>query len=154
MFVAVRPLTHMSGRQPQGLQGGTALRPTGAKARQLDASKNLQANEADTVRINVPFSGFVTQAFLGFPKGSNEKAGVQIRNQNDQKILPFNDRSNYIALDNIRRPFPTNFAATSGGKIRVEFNNTDNNPHFITVILTIISDEQLDISASDRLGSE
>ena len=98
--------------------------------------KTLAALTGDTFSLRPPISGTIVECFIDFPTGCRKLVEVKVsKNAND--LVPIND---FIALD---KPYktPLREKITPNDTITVEINNHDeNNPHTVTVLLSIIGE--------------
>lgn len=115
-----------------------------ARAEQLEFSFNASANDGDVIDRRVPFDGKVVEMLYGAPAAANNKVGVQVSYDGDQKF-PGDRESDFIALADVVHPFLLVFDVEEGDEINVAYENTDSKPHYLNVVLTVAqfkSDQQ------------
>lgn len=103
----------------------------------MEFSYNVPANGGDEINKEVPFDGQVVEMLYGAAAAANNLVGVQVRYDGDQKF-PVNREDDFINLADVVHPFLLSFPVTKGEDIKVVYENQDNNPHYINVVLTVV----------------
>lgn len=117
---------------------------------QIEISTNVPANTSTSNPVTtdraVPFSGRITEIVVGWPSGSDQRAGMQLALDNadesdETKLYPFNPEDDFVGLDDKTIKHDSGFDVDSGDKLIGKFaNNDDTNSHFLNLIVTIEED--------------
>lgn len=102
----------------------------------MEFSFNADANDGDVVNKEVPFDGTVVEMLYGAPAATNNLVGVQV-NYDGEQHFPGNREDEFIALADVVHPFLLVFDVEEGDDVRVRYENSDNKPHFVNVVLTV-----------------
>jgi len=78
----------------------------------------------ETVTLEIPRSGYISEVVLVFPAGASQSVGVGIEGVNDESLVPFGPSDvNYIALDDQSIDFSLDYDVAEGEEIEVNFIN-------------------------------
>lgn len=121
----------MSAREQVDGSLANAVRST-----QMEFSFNADANDGDEINKEVPFDGRVVEMLYGASAATNNRVGVQVNYQGEQKF-PGNREDDFIALADVVHPFLLVFDVKQGEDITVRYENQDGSPHFVNVVFTV-----------------
>ena len=78
----------------------------------------------ETVTLEMPRSGYISEVVLVFPAGASQSIGVGVEGVNDESLVPFGPSDvNYIALDDQSISFSLDYDVQDGEEIEVNFIN-------------------------------
>jgi hypothetical protein len=108
----------------------------------FELSKDVTSGQTETKSTDMRYDGHITGVLLGWPKNTDNGAGVQLRNETGETYIPRNsDEESYLAFTNFARVFPVSEAVSDGETITAEFvNNDPDNSHFINCVVFVEED--------------
>jgi len=78
----------------------------------------------ETVTLQMPRSGYISEVVLVFPAGANQSVGIGVQGVNNESLIPFGPSDvNYIALDDQSIDFSLDYDVEDGEEIEVNFIN-------------------------------
>lgn len=112
---------------------------------QYEYSRNIPSNSSlgdVPVTRTAPFSGKITSIVVGWPDGTANAVGVQLRREDSGGTLfPNNPGSDVIAANDFTTDFDAGFSVGQGERIIADFiNNDPNNSHFVNMIVEFKED--------------
>lgn len=112
---------------------------------QYEYSKNIPANTSlgdSPVTRTAPFDGKITSIVIGWPDGTANAVGVQLKREDEGTTLfPNNPQSDVVAANDFTTTFNAGFRVNQGERIIADFiNNDSGNSHFVNVVVEFKED--------------
>lgn len=109
----------------------------------IDMSHDVPASTAstdeETQTRSFEFEYAIDSVVLGWPSGTNNLVGVQLRLRSGERLIPRNEEDEFIAADDFTDRFPLKVKVEAGSDIVAHFVNNDNvNSHFVNIIPNIV----------------
>lgn len=113
------------------------------RARQLNFSANIPANDGEDITREVPFDGKVVELFYGAASATQNLVGVSVKySGTGEQVFPGDRETDYINLAAVNHPFTLTFPVEETEEITVRYENQDDEPHYMNIILTVVTEEE------------
>jgi len=124
----------MSAGQELGLSYGDI-----ARSEQLNFSSNIDGDDGEQIDREVPFDGFHVELLYGANAATQNIVGVQMVNKsNESVVFPADRDTDYVNLADTTHPFTLVFPVNEDDILRVNYENRDNQRHYMNIISTVI----------------
>lgn len=105
-----------------------------------DIPANTLEDDPKIKTRSVPFDGKITAIGVGWPDGTQRKAGLSLLQRGvggnrKEKLVPYNEEDGYWAVNDFSTIFETRIDVESGDKLVGRFVNLDSEEHFVNLFV-------------------
>lgn len=141
--------------------GGPSPNPTGEPlvpsraisfGLELDAPERKGEDVVETVTRKMPYDGVVSQIYIDFPSGTQDRAGFEIVDaERGETQLPFDEETDYATFDGVSEFWPVSFPMRKDEEIGINYINTNWNvdTHLLKVWIIFVGENALPYTLDD-----
>lgn len=123
-------------------QSSSQAYPDAERARQLNFSANVEGGEYTEVVREVPFDGKAVELFYGASAAAQNRVGVSMKYRGTgEQVFPGDRETDFVNLAGVNKSFILVYPVEEAEEIAVQYDNRDDEGHYMNVILTVISEE-------------